>query len=340
LTVDPVPIFFDPDPLETMTMTTDPFTDLTPAEPPEPPGNQLAKLHSHELAIQRVEALATLTIAVDGEKTVDSARKAAKAVRCEIEACRKALNADALDWQRSVNDLAKRLTARVERVETTMERQLLEEKQRRETEIRRQQNDLHAGRLAELLKQHGDWGVSELRATLPMSLVGYTPESWSNMLDVVLPQRKREQELAAKQREAAEAAAAKLREEQAERERVAREERIARERDAHHERERQRVAEIARRDEEARIAREQSKALLEQRRQQWEVTEAARMRSLEYALSKNFFDKQVAMLDEAFDGQPYCLTEEQRNKIKKLVVDTIASFRRILELDSRPFVGG
>jgi len=328
------------------TMTAkDPFTDIdaggpfaTPAEPPA--DTQLAKLHAHEVVIQRIEALATLTIEADGEKTVEAARKSAKGVRCEIENCRKSLTADALDWQRRVNDLARRLTARVELVERLMEWQLDDAKAAKAAEIRRQQNELHMGRLAQLHKQHGEWGVSELRATLPLSLVGYTSESWDNMLDVVLPQRKREQELAAKQRAAAEAAAAKLREEEAERQRLAREEREARERDAHHERERQRVAEIARRDEEARIAREQSKAMLEQRRRDHEAAEDARMNSDEYLVSLATCGVVAVRLHECWqECQPNC-SEDVRNKLQATLKETIARVRQIFEVDRRPFVSG
>lgn len=331
--------------MNTTTTAKDPFTDIhaggpfaTPAEPPA--DTQLAKLHVHEVVIQRVEALATLTIEADGEKTVEAARKSAKGVRCEIENCRKALNADALDWQRRVNDLAKRLTARVEPVERLMERQLQEEKDRKAAEIRRQQNELHAGRLAQLHKQHGEWGVRRLRANTPLSLVGYTPEGWDNMLDVMLPQWKREQELAAKQRAAAEAAAEKLRQEQAERQRVAREALEARERDAHYERERQRVAEMARRDDEARIAREQSKALVEQRRREHEAAEDARMQSAEHAANLAYCSFIAAKLHEGYLECPPHFSKTARNEIHVTFQQTIARLREILELDRRPFVSG
>lgn len=316
-------------------MTTDPFGELsdtpppapptpTPAPPPTPADTQLARLHSHEIAIQRVEALATLTIEADGEKTVDAARKAAKAVRCEIETCRKALNSDALDWQRRVNDLAKRLTARVQPVELAMESQLDRVKAEKAAAIRRQQTELNDARLQQLRALHGEWGVAEMRAIAPLALVGHTPESWSHILDTVLPQRKREQEIQARQRAAAEAERDRLRQEALECERV---QQAARDREiAERAAERQRIAEQAMEDR-------------RRKEQEWEALETARLESPTCQNQMLWLSQLDAMiLQHRFSGPPIG-TDDQLGQIQDLTMRYLQTIRSVLHLYRRPFPG-
>lgn len=300
----------------------DPIDPPKPAIPSAPADTQLARLHTHEAAIQRVESLAGTTIEADGEKTVDAVRKSAKAVRCEIDNCRKALNADALDWQRRVNDLAKRLTARVQPVEDAMQAQLDRAAKEKADRIRQAQAQLHSERFAELQNRHGEWGVNELRATSPLTLVGYSPEAWSALLDT-LDTRRKEQEIAARKRAEAEAEAAKQREEA---------QRIARE-------EQQKRAEAMRlqAEERERIRQEQEQRLQadrEQRRQQWEEAETAR---LEGAQQANFRQWYGHILSSFL--WPAETTPEQRKQLNAATDRLAAEFRRILEIERRPFPG-
>lgn len=310
--------------------TADPFapdvTDAThppkPATPAPAADTQLARLHTHEAAIQRVEALAGTTIEADGEKQVDGVRKSAKAVRCEIENCRKALNADALDWQRRVNDLAKRLTARVSPVEDAMQQQLDRVAREKADRIRQAQAQLHSERFAELQTRHGEWGINELRATSPLTLVGYSAESWAALLDT-LDTRRREQEIAARKRAEAEAEAAKQRE--------------AAQAAAREEQAKRAEAAKAAAEEAQRIREEQERRVQadrEQRRQQWEEAETAR---LEGARQANFRQWYGHILSSFL--WPAETTPEQRRELNAATDRMAAEFRRILELERRPFPG-
>jgi len=311
--------------------TPDPFaSDLIDppkaATPAAPADTQLARLQSHEIAIQRVESLANTTIEADGEKQVDSVRKSAKAVRCEIDNCRKSLNADALDWQRRVNDLAKRLTARVSPIEDAMQAQLDRVAREKADRIRQAQAAVHAERLQQLQARHGEWGVAELRATTPLSLVGYTPESWAALLDT-LDTRKREQEIAARKRAEADAIAAKNREEA---QRIAREEQARR-------------AEAMRlQAEQEAQAREAAKARAEAERQrrehEWSASEQQRIATPQIVARADWFRQLSQMINEHVEsGKPTIGVDvDSMIEMRQMENQYLLVVRRILELDARP----
>lgn len=317
--------------------TADPFApDATdPINPPRPPmpvpapatDTQLARLHTHEAAIQRVEALAGTTIEADGEKAVDAVRKSAKAVRCEIENCRKALNADALDWQRRVNDLAKRLTARVSPVEDAMQQQLDRVAREKADKIRQAQAQLHNERFAELQARHGEWGVNELRATSPLTLVGYSPEAWAALLDT-LDTRRREQEIAARKRAEAESQAAKQREEA---QRIAREEQAKR-------------AEVMRlQSEQEAQAREAAKQRAFEERQrrerEWEAAEEQRLNGTTCQNGMRWLTQLGALYEQHRLSAPPIGTEKQMQEIDELTKIYLQMLRLALNLYRNPFPG-
>lgn len=312
------------------TQTPDPFAGIDPAPPAATPAaaadTQLAKLHTHEIAIQRVEALANTTIEADGEKTVDAVRKSAKAVRCEIESCRKALNADALDWQRRVNDLAKRLTARVSPVEDAMQAQLDRLAKEKADRIRQAQAAVHAERLQQLQARHGEWGVAELRATTPLSLVGYTPESWAALLDT-LDTRKREQEIAARKRAEVEAAAAKNREEA---QRIAREEQAKRA-----EAMRLQAEQEAQAREEA---RKQAHAERQRREHEWAASEEQRIATPQIVARADWFRQLSSMINNHIEtGKPIIGVDvDSMIEMRQMENQYLLVVRRILEVDPRP----
>lgn len=308
----------------TITQTSDPFAGIDSVPPAATPAaaadTQLAKLHTHEIAIQRVEALAGTTIEVDGEKAVDAVRKSAKAVRCEIDNCRKSLNTDALDWQRRVNDLAKRLTARVSPIEDAMQAQLDRVAKEKADKIRQAQAAVHAERLQQLQARHGEWGVSELRATTPLSLVGYTPESWAALLDT-LETRKREQEIAARKRAEAEAIAAKNREEA---------QRIAREEQA------KRAEEMRLQSEQEAQAREQAKqrAFEERQRkeQEWEAAEEQRLASSECQQKMQWVAQLTALIDDHMRKGAPAGNAAQMREIEDITNRYLISMSGVLEI--------
>lgn len=315
----------------TTNQTSDPFAGIDPAPAAATPAaaadTQLAKLHTHEIAIQRVEALAGTTIEADGEKAVDAVRKAAKAVRCEIDNCRKSLNTDALDWQRRVNDLAKRLTARVSPIEDAMQAQLDRVAREKADKVRQAQAAVHAERLQQLQARHGEWGVAELRATTPLSLVGYTPESWAALLDT-LDTRKREQEIAAKKRAEAEVYAAKQRE-------VAQQ--IAREEQA------KRAEEMRLRMEEEAQARETAKqrAFEERQRkeQEWDATEEQRLNGSTCQDRMRWLIQLQALIEQHRRSGPPIGTDEQMREIDDLTSRYLGTLKLALALYRRPFAG-
>jgi len=313
--------------------TADPFAvEETPSPPLSPPAapadTQLAKLHTHEIAIQRVEALANTTIEADGEKAVDAVRKSAKAVRCEIENCRKSLNADALDWQRRVNDLAKRLTTRVSPIEDAMQAQLDRVAREKADRIRQAQAAIHAERLQQLQARHGEWGVAELRATTPLSLVGYTPESWVALLDT-LDTRKREQEIAAKRRAEADAIAAKNREEA---QRIAREEQAKRAEAMRLQSEQEAQA----REE----ARKQAHAERQRREHEWAVSEQQRIATPQIVARADWFRQLSQMINEHVEsGKPIIGVDvDSLMEMRQMENQYLLVVRRILELDARPLL--
>lgn len=305
----------------------DPTDSPKPATPAPAADTQLARLQAHEIAIQRVEALAGTTIESDGEKQVDAVRKSAKAVRCEIENCRKALNADALDWQRRVNDLAKRLTTRVSPVEDKMQQQLDRVAKEKADKIRQAQAQLHNERFQELQARHGEWGVNELRATSPLTLVGYSPEAWAALLDT-LDTRRREQEIAARKRAEAEAQAAKQREEA---QRIAREEQAKR-------------AEAMRiQAEQEAQAREVAKqrAFEERRRkeQQWDAAEEQRLEGSTCQDRMRWLIQLQALYEQHRRSGPPIGTDDQMREIDKLTDTYLQTLKLTLLLYRRPFPG-
>ena len=312
--------------------TPDPFApDATdppkPATPAPAADTQLARLHTHEAAIQRVEALAGTTIESDGEKAVDGVRKSAKAVRCEIDNCRKALNADALDWQRRVNELAKRLTSRVSPVEDAMQQQLDRVAREKADKIRQAQAALHNERFAELQTRHGEWGVNELRASSPLTLVGYTPEAWSALLDT-LDTRRKEQEIAARKRAEAEAEAAKQREAA---QATAREEQAKR-------------AEAMRlQSEQEAQAREAAKvrAFEERRRkeQEWDAAEEQRLEGSTCQDRMRWLIQLQALYEQHRRSGPPIGTDDQMREIDKLTDTYLQTLKLALLLYRRPFPG-
>lgn len=313
----------------TTTQTSDPFAGIDPAPPAATPAaaadTQLAKLHTHEIAIQRVEALANTTIEADGEKAVDAVRKSAKAVRCEIDNCRKSLNTDALDWQRRVNDLAKRLTARVSPIEEAMQAQLDRVAREKADKIRQAQAAVHAERLQQLQARHGEWGVAELRATTPLSLVGYTPESWAALLDT-LDTRRKEQEIAAKKRAEADALAAKNREEA---------QRIARDEQA------KRAEEMRLRMEAEAQAREEAKqrAFAERQRkeQEWNAFEEQRLNGSTCQDRMRWLIQLQALIEQHKRNGPPVGNNQQMVEIDAVTDRYLATIRTVLELYRRPF---
>ena len=314
----------------TTNQTSDPFAGIDPAPAAATPAaaadTQLAKLHTHEIAIQRVEALAGTTIEADGEKAVDAVRKSAKAVRCEIDSCRKSLNADALDWQRRVNDLAKRLTARVSPIEDAMQAQLDRVAKEKADRIRQAQAAVHAERLQQLQARHGEWGVSELRATTPLSLVGYTPESWAALLDT-LDTRRKEQEIAARKRAEAEAIAAKNREEA---QRIAREEQAKRAEEMRLRME----AEAQAREE----ARKQAHADRQRREHEWAASEEQRIATPQIVARADWFRQLSQMINDHIEnGKPIISVDvDSMMEMRQMENQYLLVVRRILELDARP----
>lgn len=305
--------------------STDPIDPQKAAIPAAPADTQLARLHTHEAAIQRVESLANTTIEADGEKQVDAVRKSAKAVRCEIENCRKALNADALDWQRRVNDLAKRLTARVSPVEDAMQGQLDRVAREKADKIRQAQAQLHSERFAELQARHGEWGVSELRASSPLTLVGYTPESWAALLDT-LETRRKEQEIAARKRAEAEAEAAKQREAA---QAAAREEQAKR-------------AEAMRLQMEQESQARQAagvRAFEERQRkeQEWAAAETARLDTPEAQNQIRWLMQLQLLIEQHRRSGPPVGTADQMREIDAVTDRYLMTVRTVLELYRRPF---
>lgn len=315
--------------------TADPFapdaTDATdppkPATPAPAADTQLARLQAHEAAIQRVEALAGTTIESDGEKQVDAVRKSAKAVRCEIENYRKLLNADALDWQRRVNDLAKRLTARVSPVEDAMQQQLDRVAREKADKIRQAQAQLHSERFAELQARHGDWGVNELRATSPLTLVSYSAESWAALLDT-LDTRRKEQEIAARKRAEAEAEAAKQREAA---------QAIAREEQA------KRLQAMRLQSEQEAQVREAAKqrAFVERQRRvsEWEAAEEQRLEGSTCQDQMRWLIQLQALYEHHRRSGPPIGTDDQMQEIDKLTDTYLQTLKLTLLLYRRPFPG-
>lgn len=80
----------------------------------------------------------------EGLKAVHDARMLVKGKRVEVEKVRKDLNADALSWQKAVNEEAKRITGLLEPIESHLEAQedkIKKEKERIEKEKERQEQE-------------------------------------------------------------------------------------------------------------------------------------------------------------------------------------------------------
>ena len=94
----------------------------------------LIALQSFEPMVDQVLSYANLTVAEDGIGKVEEAHKAVKRLRIDLDKKRKELNEGALSYQRTVNDTAKKLTARISAVESRLEgeRETFEEAKRKE----------------------------------------------------------------------------------------------------------------------------------------------------------------------------------------------------------------
>jgi len=107
--------------------------------------NKLSPITKFESAINKMKAeYSGLTIFGQEDKEgflkVSNARKAAKSLRVEVEHRRKALNEDALKWQRTVNEKAKEITAKIEEIEKPLQKledEYLAEKERIKEEAAR-----------------------------------------------------------------------------------------------------------------------------------------------------------------------------------------------------------
>jgi len=90
----------------------------------------------------------------EGIRAVHDARMLVKGKRVEVEKVRKALNEDALAWQKTVNAEAKRITGLLEPIESHLEAEedkIEKEKKRIEKEKERQEQERINGRIAELI---------------------------------------------------------------------------------------------------------------------------------------------------------------------------------------------
>ena len=167
-----------------------------------------------------------------------------------------------------------------------MQQQLDRVAREKADKIRQAQAALHNERFAELQARHGEWGVNELRATSPLTLVGYSPEAWTALLDT-LDTRKREQEIAARKRAEAEAVAAKQRE--------------AAQAAAREEQQKRAEAMRLQAEQEAQ-AREAAKArAFEERRrkeQEWEAAEEQRLASPEYQRKMQWLAQLTTLIDD------------------------------------------
>ena len=80
----------------------------------------VSSLKTFEPMIDVVLSYAALTVSEDGIGKVEEAHKAVKRLRIRLDEERKFLNEGALDYQRTVNGIAKTLTAKIEAVENKL----------------------------------------------------------------------------------------------------------------------------------------------------------------------------------------------------------------------------
>ncbi len=100
-----------------------------------------------------------------GAAQVSNARKHAKAIRCDIDAYRKAENADALKFQRAVNAKAKELTRIIQPVEDAMELE--------EARIQKIKYEAEAAEIVRLAKRNQERmdALTEVGAAFPFAVV-------------------------------------------------------------------------------------------------------------------------------------------------------------------------
>jgi len=180
----------------------------------------LSAVASEEALQQMRDEFAGLT--ADTKEGYEEVRKAIRVcvkTRTGIDAARKALNEEALKWQRTVNAEAKRLTGEVEKIEAplvVMKSAVDAEAERQRKELEEKQRAFVNGRLAEYLAICGESCPVEVAENASLL-------EWAEVLRVGGEKHE------ARKAEAAAKAAAKAEQERAERERIEAELKAARE---------------------------------------------------------------------------------------------------------------
>ena len=109
----------------------------------------LAEFDEPKQAIAMVKSYGTLTLANDGIGKVEQAHKQVKRLRIDIDSRRKSLNEGALNYQRTINAEAKRLTEEIEPIETALSSQ----RKIHDEIVMKEQQEKHAAKRAVLTKR-------------------------------------------------------------------------------------------------------------------------------------------------------------------------------------------